>query len=144
MKIIYTNTDGTVSIITPSPEALLKMTIEQIALKDTPSGLSYELIEDSEIPTDRLFRNAWIQNSASIETDLPKAKEITHASRRVYREKLFKPLDIQATIPSQAQAAEASRAIIRQADDALQILIDDATTEAELRGVITDVGVLDL
>ena len=53
-KIIYTNPDGTVSIIIPVGNV-------NDSIKDVPDGLSYEIVEDSVIPTDRAFRNAWKQ-----------------------------------------------------------------------------------
>ena len=59
MKIVYKNESGGVSIITPTPEALEHMTIDEIALKDVPTGLPFAIVEDSEIPTDRTFRDAW-------------------------------------------------------------------------------------
>lgn len=59
MKIIYTNKDGGVAIITPTEEALSVMTIQELAEKDVPTGVAYAIVEDSEIPTDRTFRNAW-------------------------------------------------------------------------------------
>lgn len=59
MKIIYKNLDGSVAVIHPTPEALEFMTIEEIALKDVPTGLAFAIVEDSEIPTDRTFRDAW-------------------------------------------------------------------------------------
>ncbi|TCB77427.1 hypothetical protein [Acinetobacter sp. ANC 4173] len=59
MKIIYKNDNGGISIIHPSPEALKVMTIEKIALKDVPTGLAFAIVEDSEIPEDRTFRDAW-------------------------------------------------------------------------------------
>jgi hypothetical protein len=58
-RIIYKNSDNTVSIIVPSPEALQSMTIEQIALKDVPANTPYKVVDVSEIPSDRTFRNAW-------------------------------------------------------------------------------------
>jgi hypothetical protein len=58
-RIIYKNPDNSVSIIVPSDEALQSMTIEQIALKDVPANTSYKIVDISEIPTDRTFRNAW-------------------------------------------------------------------------------------
>ena len=60
-KIIYTNSDGTVSIITPAGNV-------NDSIKDVPDGLSYEIVEDSVIPTDRAFRNAWKQNNKTIQT----------------------------------------------------------------------------
>jgi hypothetical protein len=58
-RIIYKNTDNSVSIIVPSDEALQSMTIEQIVLKDVPANTPYKIVDVSEIPTDRTFRNAW-------------------------------------------------------------------------------------
>ena len=59
MKIIYKNESGGVSILHPTDEALSFMTIDEIAKKDVPTGLPYKIVEDSEIPTDRTFRDAW-------------------------------------------------------------------------------------
>jgi hypothetical protein len=56
-RIVYENDDGNISIIIPAAECSL--TIEQIALKDVPIGKVYRIVDVSEIPTDRTFRNAW-------------------------------------------------------------------------------------
>jgi hypothetical protein len=58
-RIIYPNDDGGVSVMTPMPEALEIMTIEEIAIKDVPIGKPYKIVDASDIPTDRTFRNAW-------------------------------------------------------------------------------------
>ena len=89
MKIIYKNKDNSIGIITPTDEALSFATIEQIAEKDVPAPKTYPLewttyinedsgeeeideitkyetyhtpywiVDDSIIPTDRTFREAW-------------------------------------------------------------------------------------
>lgn len=56
-RIIYPSDDGGVSIIIPAPECGLS--IEQIALKDVPEGKPYKIVDVSDIPSDRTFRNAW-------------------------------------------------------------------------------------
>lgn len=56
-RIIYPNDNGGVSILAPAPECGL--TIEEIAAKDVPAGKPYKIVDVSEIPTDRTFRNAW-------------------------------------------------------------------------------------
>ena len=66
MKIIYKNESGGVAIITPTEEALSFMTIDDIARKDVPTGLPYKIVEDSEIPTDRTFRDAWTVDEATL------------------------------------------------------------------------------
>ena len=65
-----------------------------------------------------------------------KAKVIAHDVRRSVRNASFAPLDIKATIPSEAVAAEASRAAIRAADADLQISMDSATTADELKALM--------
>jgi len=58
-RIVYTNDDRTLAIIIPSPEWLENNTIEELAAKDVPSGKEYHIVDKSEIPSDRTFRNAW-------------------------------------------------------------------------------------
>ena len=55
-RIIYPTDDG-VAIIVPTLECGL--TIEEIAAKDVPQGKPYKIVNASDIPTDRTFRNAW-------------------------------------------------------------------------------------
>jgi hypothetical protein len=56
-RIIYPNEDGGVAVVIPAPNT--KYTIEEIALKDVPKGKPYRIIEHTDVPTDRTFRNAW-------------------------------------------------------------------------------------
>jgi hypothetical protein len=56
-RIIYPNNDGGVAIIVPAPDCGL--TIEEIAAKDVPVGKPYKIVDVSDIPSDRTFRNAW-------------------------------------------------------------------------------------
>jgi hypothetical protein len=58
-KIIYTNTEGVMCIMTPTPEYLETHTVEEAAIKDVPNGLPYYIVNENELPTDRTFRSAW-------------------------------------------------------------------------------------
>ena len=58
-RIIYPTDNGGVAIIIPTPEALETMTIEEIAAKDVPAGKEFKIVDISDIPTDRTFRDAW-------------------------------------------------------------------------------------
>lgn len=87
-KIIFPNPDGGVVILTPAPEARQlvivtpavtetngsetvvitpAVTREQtdeeflawVAAKDVPPDTPFKIVDSSEIPTDRSFRNAW-------------------------------------------------------------------------------------
>jgi len=55
-RIVYQNDEGGINIIVPADCGL---TIEEIAAKDVPQGKEYHIVDVSEIPTDRTFRNAW-------------------------------------------------------------------------------------
>ena len=71
-----------------------------------------------------------------ITINMNKAKVIAHDVRRSVRNADFAPLDIKATIPSEAVAAEASRAAIRSADATLQVSMDAASTADELKALM--------
>ena len=55
-RIIYPTDEGGVAVIVPADCGL---TIEEIAAKDVPAGKPYQIVDVSEIPSDRTFRNAW-------------------------------------------------------------------------------------
>lgn len=56
-RIIYETQEGGVAVIIPTPECGL--TIEEIAAKDVPEGVEYHIVDVSEVPSDRTFREAW-------------------------------------------------------------------------------------
>jgi hypothetical protein len=55
-RIVYIEEDSSIGIIVPADCGL---SIEEIAQKDVPTGLTYHIVDKSEIPTDRTFRDAW-------------------------------------------------------------------------------------
>lgn len=59
MKIIFENDAGGVAIIHPTQEGLELFTIKELAIKDVPHGKPYWIVQDSYIPDDRTFRDAW-------------------------------------------------------------------------------------
>lgn len=63
-----------------------------------------------------------------ITINIDKAKAVAHDMRRAARAAEFAPLDIKATIPSEAEAAEAARQFIRDKYADIQDAIDAATT----------------
>ena len=56
-RIIYPTNDGGVAVIVPAAECGL--TIEEIAAKDVPAGKPFKIVDVTDIPSDRTFRNAW-------------------------------------------------------------------------------------
>ena len=93
MKIIYKDTKSTVSVITQTSEWTGSM--EELAQKNVPTGLKYKIVEDSVIPTDRTFRNAWeVDTDFKISENLTKAKDITKDRLRVERKPLLEAEDV--------------------------------------------------
>jgi hypothetical protein len=71
-----------------------------------------------------------------IAINLDKAKAIAHNKRRAARAAEFAPLDIKATIPSEAVAAETARQAIRDKYAVIQTDIDTAPGVPELTLVV--------
>lgn len=71
-----------------------------------------------------------------ITININKAKLIAHDKRREARSAEFAPLDIKATIPSEATAAEAARQVIRDKYTTMQTAIEAATTTDEIKAAM--------
>lgn len=71
-----------------------------------------------------------------ITINIEKAKTIAHDKRREARTAEFAPLDIKATIPSEAVAAETARQVIRDKYAAMQTAIDAASTVDEIKAAM--------
>jgi hypothetical protein len=131
-RVIWTNPDGTVSVLVPAPgvpEALWR--------KDVPAeATDAEEVEVNDIPADRTFRNAWKKEGKQCKVDLLKAKEECHCKRRAKRDEEFLPLDREVTIPSKAVEAEAKREAVRNKHASIQAAIDNATTVEQLKVVL--------
>ena len=62
-RIIYQNDTGGVAVLTPADCGL---TIQEIAAKDVPTGKPYKIVDASEIPTDRQWRDEWTVDEADL------------------------------------------------------------------------------
>ena len=134
-RIIYSNTDGTVAVIVPTGE----LPIEEVAAKDVPPGVPYQIVTTDEVPSDRTFRGAWVLGDCCIDHDIDKCKFIGHDKRRAARAEEFAPLDevIAKQIPGvDAVKAEASRQVIRDKYSDIQDAIDEAETPAEIKAAL--------
>ena len=135
MKIIYQNESGGVSVIHPTGE----LSIEEVAAKDVPEGVPYEIVEDDAIPSDRTFRNAWVLGDCCVEHDLDKCKALGHDMRRAKRAEEFAPHDevIMKQIPgADATAAEVARQEIRDKYAVIQTEIEVAVTPDEIKAAL--------
>ena len=71
-----------------------------------------------------------------ITINLNKAKELAHNKRRAARSAEFAPLDIKATIPSEAAAAEAERQVIRDKYAQMQEKMNVASSVEDLKKLL--------
>jgi len=78
-----------------------------------------------------------------ITINITKAKVIAHDKRREARSAEFAPLDIKATIPSEAVEAESARQVIRDKYASMQTEIDAASTVEELKALIARITALE-
>jgi hypothetical protein len=85
-RIIYQTPEGGVAVIIPAESV-------KLALKDVPEGVSYEIVDEADIPPDRFFRNAWMMGDCCIEHDLDRCRAIGHEIRRAKRAEEFAPHD---------------------------------------------------
>lgn len=135
-RIIYQTEDGGIGIIIPAPECGL--TIEEIAAKDVPAGVSFKIVDAADIPRDRTFRNAWADTGAIV-VNMNKARDIKRDQIRAQRAPLLAALDIEFMRASEkgdtgAMAAIAAR---KQAlrDATKDPAIEAAATPDELKAV---------
>lgn len=109
--IVFENLDGTVGVIHPNP-ALLQdildpetqevikpaMTLEEMALKDVPNGLSWRLVQATDLPSDREFRAAWSDanpETSTVDIDMPKARDLYMEKIRKERNARLEALDVE-------------------------------------------------
>ncbi len=72
--------------------------------------------------------------------NIDKAKAIVHDKRRAARSAEFAPLDIKATIPSEAAAAEAARQAVREKYASIQQDIDAASDIFKLKLIVENLN----
>jgi len=138
MKIIYPDDDGGVNVITPAPKWLAAGgSMEKLATKIVPKGKKYKIVEDSVVPSDRSFREAW-ENYESITTNLTKAKELTKTRLREEREPLFAAQDI--LFMKAQESGSDTTAIVKEKNRLRDITkqADSASELDELKALSTD------
>lgn len=92
-KIVYKTETG-IAIITPAHSI-------KLAMKDIPKGVEYKIIDESELPQDRKYRNAW---NYDLKIDAAKKTEID-IERAAIAEKKAMP-DIVKELQTKVQILE--------------------------------------
>ena len=94
-KIIFTNSKGIISVIHPTSGNA------NDAIKDIPVGIvTYSIVDDSTIPTDRSFRDSWIGQYIGLSTaylteDINRARNIHKTNIRNARTPKLAALDVE-------------------------------------------------
>ena len=70
-RIIYKQDNGRVAVIEPctweiNPATGENFTVVEVAKMIVPNGKKYKIVEDSDIPTHRTFRNAWTVDDSDL------------------------------------------------------------------------------
>ena len=129
--IIFSNTNGNVSVCVPTGE----LPIEQVLAKDCPSGAI--IVDDATLPQSdgALFFDAWELSNGSVTVNLDKAKAMTKTRLRAEREPLLQAQDVlfQRALESSADTT----AIVAEKQRLRDItkLVDPVTTLEGLRAI---------
>ena len=129
--IIFSNTNGGVSVCVPTGE----LPIEQVLSKDAPSGAI--IVDDSTLPQGdgALFFDAWELANGSVSVNLDKAKAMTKTRLRAEREPLLQAQDVlfQRALESSADTS----AIVAEKQRLRDVtkLVDAETTLEGLRAI---------
>ena len=143
-RIIWENSDGTTSVLNPvltctNPATGKNFTIEEIAAKDVPAGITtYSIVDNSVLPSDRNFRNAWKatglgNTTATVGEDIAAARELHKTNIRNARAPKLAELDVefqkaQETSSGTAEIVDKKR-VLRDAPAAAGIATAANTTE---------------
>lgn len=127
-RIIWTEPSGQVAVLYPI------LPVED-CVKDVPSGLSYHIVEDSEIPKDTVFEEAWKIVDGKIEMDIAKAREVHKENIRNARLAKLNELDIEFQKALETSSDTAAIVSKKQAlrDAPADSAIGSATNETELK-----------
>ena len=127
-RIIWTEPSGQVAVLYPI------LPVDD-CIKDVPDGLSYHIVEDSEIPKNTFFERAWKIVDGKIEMDIAKAREVHKEHIRNARTGKLLELDIEFQ-KAQETSADTSAIVAKKnalRDAPADSAIAAANTEAELK-----------
>lgn len=128
--IIYTNSNGGVSVCYPTGE----LTIEEVQAKDTPAGSI--IADNATLPNKHNeFFNAWELNGSTVSVNMDKAKALTKTRLRIERETLLVAQDVAFQRALESSADTAAIVAEKQRLRDITQLADAATTLDELKAI---------
>lgn len=132
-RIAYTQEDGTIAIVIPTPEFIAKGgDINQLIAKSVPEGATRSIVREHEIPEDRYFRNAW-RLDGGIQIDRPHAEAIHMDNLRKIRDEKLKAEDIEYQKALEYRDDAKMNAIANRKKK-----LRDMTTNTDLSGLTLD------
>lgn len=108
---------------------------------DYPNGrvMSWRILQDHEVPSDRSYRDAWRDDGERIVHDLPKARAIHRERLRAKRKPLLEALDVEAIRADEDGDSARKRDVVarkrRLRDVTADPRIEAATTIDELKAI---------
>lgn len=145
MKYLIKNKDGSVSVMTTTREDIdpnveiekWHPTLKENVESHTP------IFDESEIPEDRYFRDAWTHSEDKINVDIEKCKEIHSNVLRELRKPKLEALDLEY-IRADEQFDDEEKALIRIKKQELRditkhLSIVNAKTPEELKSFIPEI-----
>ena len=133
-KIVVKRADGGVSIVIPTGEATPELLLRDVLAVE--GYVSHREIDDSQLPEDRVFRDAWTDDlpTDTVDVDIIKAKAIKLDRFRVLRKPLLEKLDVDYLLAIEkgdkaAQLAVAAQKLVLR-DITKIVLPDDVDTLA--------------
>jgi len=106
-RIVYTRPDGGLSYIVP-----VEHSVEEVLAKDVPSDATdVHVVDDSAIPRDFTFHDAWRNDNGRIVVDMLKARNILRDQIRAARVPILQALDIEYQIADERGDDKAKRSI---------------------------------
>ena len=151
-KIIYTDTEGRLWVVTPhinkrrlvdgviidQPEDITEDQALERSVSRLPSGIDYQIVDESAIPQDRTFRDAWKAGNGKVEHDMGKCRELHRERLRDLRKPKLDALDVDFMRALESGAPTGAITAKKQAlrDVTSDPRLDAAQTVEELKLVI--------
>lgn len=156
-KIIYTNPDGILCVVHPTinthtlvdgkvvpiPEDIAESAAIDRAVFKLPdfAKQSFQIVDESVIPKDRTFRNAWKEELGSVGHDMEKCRELHRQKLRELRAPLLEAADVE--FMKALEAGQPTTAIVAKKQALRDVTrdprISSASSVDELKAVIPEV-----
>lgn len=158
-RIVYTNPGGGITVVTPVinthaldettgelvvwPEAIREDEAIERAMRKLPAdAIDPRIVDASEIPTDRTFRNAWIAAEGKVGYDMDRAREIHKDNLRKLRAPKLAALDVQYMVADEVGDGELKAQVIADKQALRDVTDDPAITKAktveELKAILPE------